>query len=389
MFFIDKPYISNFLKDTLVKYNIPVVATKASAHFELDDRTLQISEQEAITNLNAGGARVYSTSENAIAWLEEHTPEADLLQTVNLFKDKAAFRRRIAALYPDFFFTEVAATDLAELDYKSLPKSFIIKPTVGFFSMGVYLVESYETWQQTLGKIDKEMKEVAGLYPEQVLKTGNFIIEECIEGEEFAIDAYFDAAGTVNVVGIFQHQFAGAEDVSDRVYFTSKELIEEHLHSFTELAQQIGTLCTTSNFPVHLEVRKRADGMIIPIEVNPMRFGGWCTTADCSAAAFGYNPYQLYLTGEKPNWPKVLKGKEGKKYCLVVLDNSTGVPCDKISHFNYDKLAASFSQPLEIRKINWLEYPVFGFVFAEVSDDSWQQVESILASDLTEFITIK
>ena len=387
MFFIDKPYISDFLKETLVKYSIPVVTTKARACFTLHDKTLQTSEQDAITALNAGSAKAYSTSENAIAWFEEHVPEANILKTINLFKDKAAFRQQIASLYPDFFFTEVAVTDLAQLDYKSLPKSFIIKPTVGFFSMGVYLVESVEAWQETLLKIDKEMQDVAGLYPEQVLKTGNFIIEECIEGEEFAIDAYFDEAGCVHVVGIFQHQFAGADDVSDRVYFTSKELIEEHLETFTALAQQIGKLCKTTNFPMHLEVRKRSDGVIVPIEVNPLRFGGWCTTADCSATAFGFNPYQMYFEGKTPNWQEVLKGKEGKKYCLVVLDNSTGVAGENIRHFDYDKLTSSFSTPLEIRKIDWLEYPVFGFLFAEVSDDSWHQIETILASDLTEFIT--
>ena len=45
----------------------------------------------------------------------------------------------------------------------------------------------------------------------------------------------------------------------------------------------LAKLAGLKNFPLHTEVRVNEKGEIIPIEVNPMRFGGWCTTADFTA----------------------------------------------------------------------------------------------------------
>ncbi len=97
-------------------------------------------------------------------------------------------------------------------------------------------------------------------------------------------------------------------DVRDRIYTTSKLIIEENLADFTDFAGKIGKLAQLKNFPVHIEVR-RENGVLMPIEVNPMRFGGWCTTADISHLAYGFNPYLCYFLQEKPNWDEALKRK--------------------------------------------------------------------------------
>jgi hypothetical protein len=49
-----------------------------------------------------------------------------------------------------------------------------------------------------------------------------------------------------------------------------------------------------------------------------MRFGGWCTTADTTAMAYGFNPYLYYYLQEKPDWDKILPGNEGKLFSLIV-----------------------------------------------------------------------
>lgn len=60
----------------------------------------------------------------------------------------------------------------------------------------------------------------------QVLDTGKFIIEENIEGEEFAVDAYFNSKEKPVILNILKHIFSSENDVSDRVYFTSKSVME-------------------------------------------------------------------------------------------------------------------------------------------------------------------
>ncbi|MCK5154729.1 MAG: ATP-grasp domain-containing protein, partial [Spirochaetales bacterium] len=143
------------------------------------------------------------------------------------------------------------------------------------------------------------------------------------------------------------------------------------------------------NFPVHIELRRDSKGTILPIEVNPMRFGGWCTTADITYMAYDFNPYLYYYTQKKPNWLEILKNKEGKLFSIVVLDNSTGVDAENITSFEYDKVLATFEKPMELRKINYQKYPVFGFIFAETRENNFNELKRILDSDLSEFISVK
>jgi len=387
MFFVDKPYVSDFLKATIKDHNIPVVHTPAIDDINLHDGTRILSPDEAITLANRPDAPpIYMNSENAIGWLAQHSIFAPLSAQITLFKNKIKFRELTQTLYPDFVFKAVAINDIADLDYDTLPCPFIIKPAIGFFSMGVYRVTNREDWTKTQAAILKEMEEVKNLYPAQVMDSGMFIIEQCIEGEEYAVDAYFDADGTPVILGILKHAFSSDDDVSDRVYMSSKSIIEDNIADFTKFLADIGKLSGVTKFPVHVELRKDANGTILPIEVNPMRFGGWCTTADLTAKAYGFNPYTMYFNQEKPDWDKALAGKDGKLYCLIVLDNSTGIDTKDIQSFDYDAMLAGFEKPLELRKIDFSTYPVFGFVMTETRTNNYAELQTILNSDLSEFV---
>jgi hypothetical protein len=131
---------------------------------------------------------------------------------------------------------------------------------------------------------------------------------------------------------------------------------------------------------------RRENGTVLPIEVNPMRFGGWCTTADISHLAYGFNPYLCYFLQEKPNWDEALQGKDGKLFSLIVLDNSTGINVNQISAFNFEKLLSNFEKPMELRKIDYREHSVFGFLFTETSANNFDELKKILNSNLSEFI---
>jgi len=387
MFFADKPYISDFFKQTVRDNNIPVVGTEIAKKLELYSGTNIISEEAAIELARASGdLRIYTTSENAIGWISKYLAFSDLPEKIALFKDKLNFRELTSPLFPDFYFKEVRVEDLKKIQVEDIPLPFIIKPAVGFFSMGVRKVTSHADWLSTVDSILAEMNKNKSAYPEAVLNTSSFIIEQCIEGDEYAFDAYFDASGEPVVLSILKHTFASETDVSDRVYTTSKEIIEENLMDFTAFAGSIGKLARLKNFPVHIEVR-RENGVLLPIEVNPMRFGGWCTTADISHMAYGFNPYLCYFLQEKPNWAEALKGKEGKLFSLVVLDNSTGVHVNDITAFDFDKLLSNFEKPMELRKIDYKEHSVFGFLFAETNEDNFGELKKILDSNLSEFIT--
>jgi len=389
MFLVDKPYVSDFFKNTVKDNSIPVVATAVSKRCNLFEGTELLSEEKAVEKAGSfENLIIYTTSENSIEWISKHLASTGLPEKIELFKNKVKFRRLIRSLFPDFYFKEVNLNDLNKISFGELPLPFIIKPAVGFFSMGVYKVSNVEEWHTTVESINAEMKQVENLYPEEVLDGSSFIIEECINGEEYAVDAYFNAEGEPVILGILKHTFASDDDVSDRVYTTSKNIIESNLEEFTGFLSALGTLAGVKKFPVHIELRRNEKGRILPIEVNPMRFGGWCTTADLTFHAFGFNPYLYFYLQKKPAWKNVLEGKEGILFSIVVLDNSTGVDGEKITSFNYDMLLDQFEKPLELRKIDFKEYPVFGFLFAETREENFAELKRILDSDLKGFITV-
>ncbi|MBA4384018.1 MAG: ATP-grasp domain-containing protein [Anaerolinea sp.] len=388
MFFVDEPFISDFFKNTIRDHQIPVVNTNAAKKLNLLPGTKLYSEDQAKKIAGESDSLLfYSTSENSIGWISKNLAFSDLPKKIEQFKNKAKFRELTQSMFPKFYFKEVPINDLESIKFVELPLPFIIKPNVGFFSMGVHKVNSAEDWKKTKIAIQEEIEQMHGLYPDEVLDTGSFIIEQCIEGDEFAVDAYYNSTGEPVILNILHHTFSSESDVSDRVYTTSKDIIENNLGEITEFVGKIGLLTNTINFPVHIELRRDKEGTILPIEVNPMRFGGWCSTPDLAYAAYGINPYLYYYTQQKPNWTELLNGKEGKLFSVVVLDNSTGKKGDEITSFDFDKLLSSFEKPLELRIIDYKKYPVFAFMFTETNEENINELKYILNSNLTEFIT--
>lgn len=389
MIFIDKPFVSDLLKSTIEKNGFPVVKTEIAKQLGFDESSNALEEDTAIQQIQySESIPIYTNSENAIGWIAKHLSFSSLPQKIDKFKDKVKFRNLIKPMYPDFYFREIQLDELDELSVKEIPIPFIIKPSVGFFSMGVYKVTGQDKWKQIKETLKSEIQSAKDIYPIEVLSTATFIIEQCIEGEEFAFDAYFNATGEPVILNIFKHIFSSDEDVSDRIYISSKEIIESNIDTFTDFLQEVGTLAEVNNFPLHVEIRRDQEGAVVPIEINPMRFGGWCTTADMTYFAYDFNPYEFYFSHKRPDWNEILKNREGKFYSIIVLDNSTGAEGNKISSFNYDLLLSNFEKPLELRKIDYTEYPVFGFLFTETRKESFSELEKILNSDLNEFITV-
>ena len=253
--------------------------------------------------------------------------------------------------------------------------------------MGVYKIDYHKDWKKAVVDIKNEIEQLKGLYPEEVLNTSEFIVEECIKGEEYAIDCYYDNDGKPVILNILKHLFSSDQDTSDRVYITSTEIIKENIEQMEEFLSKVGKLADVKNFPVHVEIRID-NGTIQAIEFNPLRFGGWCTTADITNYAYGINSYEYYQSSLKPNWEKIFKENSGDIYSIIVLDNSSGIDGEIVKSFDYDKLRGKFENPLELRQADYKKYPLFGFLFVETKKDNMQELEFILKSDLKEFIEI-
>jgi len=301
MILIDKPYISKFLINTIKENNFKIVATSEAKQMINDETLNWIHESDAIQLISKNPNHpIYSNSENTISWVEKNLNFSKFPSQIEIFKNKILFRELIQDVFPNYFFLGVKFEDLDSISIDKLPFPFIIKPAIGFFSLGVHKVDEPLEWEKVLEKIKQEITQIKGFYPNEVLNTNYFIIEECIEGEEYAIDCYFNKDGKPIVLNILHHIFSSGKDVSDRIYTTSKEIIENNIGEIEKFLKIIGEKAKLSNFPVHVEVRITNEGLAIPIEVNPLRFGGWCTTGDLSWYAYGINSYEYFLKVKYP-----------------------------------------------------------------------------------------
>lgn len=387
MFILDKPFVSDLLKQTLEDFHIPVLFTPTAKELAAGKNINFIPETEAIQILQAKpNELIYTNSENAINWIANNLQFSDLPKKIELFKNKFKFRELLKTLYPDLFYREVSFEEIDNIDIKEFPFPFIIKPSVGFFSLGVHKVLNESEWSKTKTSIKKEISVIKEVYPKEVLDVEKFIIEENIEGDEYAFDAYYNSEGRPVILSVLKHLFSSEGDVYDRIYISSKEIIESNIEKFLCFLQEVGKLTGLKNFPLHVEVRVNKNGKLIPIEINPLRTGGWCTTADMTWFAFGFNPYEYIHFQKVPDWANILKDKKGKIYSNIVLNNSTGFDVQEILSFDYDKLLKKFENPLELRKADFKQFLIFGFIFAETREDNFQELDWILHSDLKEFI---
>ena len=213
-----------------------------------------LNDNEFVAKYQQTG-KLYAVSENALVWLYPHLAGSELIEKVKIVKDKAEFRKICAKIFPDFYYKEVEMNELRSLNPDELPLPLVIKPAVGFLSVGVYIVRSKEEWNAALDDIDKNFAKQCAVFPDTVVKSGKFVLEDFIQGEEYAVDAYYDKDGKPNIINIFHHIFKSETDVSDRLYCMSKEIFEKNYGPFNQFLIDLNGVLNLRNFPMHVEFR--------------------------------------------------------------------------------------------------------------------------------------
>lgn len=381
MIILEKPYVSPELLRYLAESRVPVLDNE-TARASSDAGSLHlVGEKEFAEGVNHG-SRVYTTSENALTWVMRNIKNTELLAAIDTMKDKFRMRETLRPLYLDFFFRQGTLDDLRRIDPDILPMPLILKPAVGFFSVGVHVVSSADEWRNALDDIEAERGAWRHEYPDTVVGDDRFLVEEYVDGDEYAVDAYYNKIGDAVVLNIFKHDFSSSRDVADRLYCTSPEIINAHLRRFTAYLNRIGKILDLRNFPVHAELRMSARG-IVPIEFNPLRFAGWCCT-DLAWFAYGLSPYQYYLEDLRPDWKRLLEGRENNIYSLVILDKPASTP--KNATLDFDALAGNFTEVLSQRRMEDPDLPVFGFLFTRTPGDSRKELERAVREDLARYL---
>jgi len=382
MIILEKPYVSAPLVEYLEKSQIAVLKNEMAELLTKQGHRLNLLNDIEFVEQYKQTGKLYAVSENALVWLYPHLAGSELVEKVKIVKDKAEFRKICAKIFPDFYYKEVEMNDLRSLNPDELPLPLVIKPAVGFLSVGVYIVRSKAEWNAALDDIDKNFAKQCEVFPETVVKSGKFVLEDFIQGEEYAVDAFYDKDGKPNIINIFHHIFKSETDVSDRLYCMSKEIFESNYGKFNQFLIDLNGVLQLRNFPMHVEFRvDKNTGKAIPIEVNPLRFAGMCLN-DLTRHTCGLLPVQAFFEGIHPDYATMWNGIEDDVFSFVVLDK----PYETTKAIDFEKIKNHFHGVVETRDIMNPAMSIWGFLFVKTDKAHRSELQEILNSDLTEFI---
>jgi len=380
MVILDAPVASDPLLGWLADSQHPVLANGFSRQLARSHRLNLVGPDEAAARID-GGERVYTNSENALAWLLEHTASDNLKETIRLFKDKAAMRERLSPLNPGLFFATFDRAELEAVDIGDLPLPVVLKPAVGFCSMGVYVIEERGDWARAVADIAQREADWRARYPESVVGGDAYLVEGYLGGTEYALDMYYDEQGRAHLLNVLRHDFAGPEDTSDRLYLTNDAIVGAMAGRFVEWLDAVNEAVGARSFPVHVEVRVDGDA-IVPIEFNPLRFAGLGGT-DVAHYGVGLRTYAAYLEDEPVDLAALYGAHPGQTFSMSLLNPAP--TADLARPFDYDALAARFSHVLSFARFDPDVTGSYGFLFLRTDESTADELDFLLRSDLLEF----
>ena len=360
-----EPYVSDFLQDAIIAMDLAVYEVEPLPLLRADVRKQAVDTAEAHRLINAPQARIYMNSENALSFYLQELEDDNRKQAIASLKDKRQFRELLTEIYPELNYREVLLTDLAFVDVASLRFPLVLKPSIGFFSAGVYIVQTPAAWANAVELLTAELSDEGAHYPESVLNREKILIEDYIDGPEFAVDAFFDNEGTSVLVNAMYHVFPSEEDTRDILYLTNRGLVESLRPEIMDLLNQLSQKLDLRNFPLHLEVRRDAtSGRLVPIEVNAGRFAGWCTT-DLASFAYAINPYESYFEAVAPAWDTTSDALSTTAF--VILHPPLGKQFPNNWAPDRQALKRLLGDVLELRLVDHSRWGILGIAFVQYS----------------------
>jgi len=327
----------------------------------------------------AAGERVAITSENVLDTVLHRLENPNLAEMIDALKNKNRCRDLMKSQYPSFFHRLVPLSELPNLE---LPpgRKYVVKPNRGYFATAIKIVDASSDLEQIRGEIEADVKRNSAVFASTVLSDADVIVEDFIEGEEYAVDMFFDAEGKPVIVNIYHHPIPENPDYLHALYYTSKPIFDDYHDLFIGWFEKLNQTLNATGFPVHGEFRVTESG-VMPIELNPLRFGG-DGLIDLAFHAFGFNPYEAFVRDQAPDWPTIWQGREEKIYTWMM--GYVGTDVDVQSHRpDRGAFESLFSNILSDALLNYEAHLGFSVVYSEETDI--EAVHRLVNTDFKEF----
>jgi len=272
------------------------------------------------------------------------------------------------------------------LEFKNLPigKKFILKPQKGFFGIGVKIIDETSDLKKIVEEIKMEIQNKTKYFSEDLVTNNDFLIEEYINGAEYAFDLFYNENGRPIVTNLCYHPMSKNTDYFHQLYYSNQEIYYKFYDQLLEIFINFNKTLKIKNLPIHAEFKEQ-NGKLIPIEFNVLRFGGF-GLADLSYYGFGLEPYECYFENKNPDWNKIFQKHKNKYYGWVLCYNGIGIDIKKYEP-NYERLKKDLGKILYFHVIDYTKNPVFAVAYVEKT--SKLELEKILELDFLNYFILK
>ena len=283
--------------------------------------------------------KVCITSEASLESILRIVKDQSKIDGISAMKDKHLFRRLLQEMYPLLGYHLISFEDIHALEVSSKK---IIKPIKGCFGTAVKTIDEKSDLAKIAQEIKIEIAKNSAVLSESVLSQSEFIVEDYIEGEEYAVDMFYDSKGQPHIVNIYFHPIPKHAEYLHMVYYTSKSVFEKIYARAVEFFHRLQEKLQLKNIALHAEFR--FSDQLIPIEINAMRFGGM-GLGNMIYHSLKVNPYQHFIDEKSPDWPEIWKHHPDSNFVYFIAYNGTQIDKAKQKP-NLKKLEGEFTSLL-------------------------------------------
>lgn len=320
--------------------------------------------------------KVCLTSESILDDVLARLEDEDRISAILKLKDKFAFRELLSAIYPDFYFKHASLEELPAQKFDPDSK-YVIKPVKGCFGSGVRIIDGNIPLQTLILEIREELSKNSAVLSSDVLTPDEFLIESYIEGEEYAVDMFYDSHGEPIITNIYHHPMPENPAYLHMMYYSNREIFGELYHPAKDFFRKLNQTLQVTNLPIHSEFRSH-NGNLIPIELNSFRFGGM-GLGNMGYHALGVNAYQCYIEDTEPDWDSVWKDRENL-FGFFIAYNGTNVDLTR-SKPDWEKLRRQFSRIILDIPFDYKKQLAFGILYIEEPKSRLAQLLSLEFND--------
>lgn len=319
--------------------------------------------------------KICITSEASLDIVKNKIADNAKKQAINLLKDKYKFREILREIYPDYQFKKIEFDRIKSLQ---VSKKTVLKPSKGCFGTAVKIINESSDLVKVSNEIALEIQKNASVLSDNVLSQNDFILEEYISGEEYAIDMFFDEHGEPHIVNIYYHPLPSVEAYLHMIYYTSKEIFDKIYEHAITFFKKLNKILDVKNFVLHSEFKY--DKELIPIEINSMRFGGM-GLGNMIYHAVGVNPYEYFNLGKSPDWKEIWANQDSDIYAFFIAYNGTKI--DKSTHEpNLEKLRGDFTEILREEIFDYKKQLAFGIFCIK---ENKHNIQKLLGIEFNEY----